>query len=200
MSAPASDVAFTPSVKAAQRRLGSRDAYAKMEQGGGWETDLTPDLAAFIGEQTSIFLATASAEGQPYIQHRGGPKGFLRVLGDRTLAFADLRGNRQYVSIGNLAENPRVQLFLIDYEHQRRVKIWGVARVVEDDPELVKKLLAPGQKGRAERAFVIDVTAWDVNCPQHIPRRFEAADVEAALAARDRRIADLEAEVARLSA
>jgi predicted pyridoxine 5'-phosphate oxidase superfamily flavin-nucleotide-binding protein len=194
---PPSDVAFSDSVKAVQARLGSRKSYARLETGDGWETTISPDLAAFIGEQRSFFMATASAAGQPYIQHRGGPKGFLRVLDERTLAFADFRGNRQYVSMGNLAENPKVCVFLIDYAHRQRVKVWGEARVVEDDPALVTKLVVPGHvdEARPERAIVIDVATWDANCPQHIPVRFEAADVEAALASRDARIAALEAEL-----
>ena len=167
-----------------------------MEQGGGWETAVGDDLAAFIEEQTSVFLATANAAGQPYIQHRGGPKGFLRVLDPSTIGFADYRGNRQYISIGNLSENPKVHLFLIDYVHQRRVKIWGQATVVEDDPELVAKLMPQGYEARPERAILIHVTAWDVNCPQHIPQRLEAADVARVLAERDRRIAELEARLA----
>lgn len=192
-----SDVAFTPSVKAVQSRLGSRAAYARMEAGNGWQTQIDDELATFIGEQTSFFLATANREGQPYIQHRGGPPGFLRVLDEKTLAFADFRGNRQYVSMGNLAENPRVHLFLIDYAHRQRIKIWGEAEVVEDDPELVARLAVPGYAGRPERAFVIRVTAWDANCPQHIPQRLEAADVAEALDERDRKIAELESRLAR---
>jgi uncharacterized protein len=194
---PPSDVAFSDSVKAVQTRLGSRKAYARLETGDGWETTISPDLAAFIGDQISFFMATANAVGQPYIQHRGGPKGFLRVLDEKTLAFADFRGNRQYISLGNLAENDKVCLFFIDYAHKQRVKVWGTARVVEDDPALVAKLAVPGYEGRPERAIVIDVSTWDANCPQHIPRRFEAADVEEALASRDRRIAELEAQVER---
>jgi predicted pyridoxine 5'-phosphate oxidase superfamily flavin-nucleotide-binding protein len=192
---PSSDIAFTDSVKAVQTRRGSRQAYARMEEAGGWETEITGDLAAFVGEQTSFFLATANADGQPYIQHRGGPKGFLRVLDRTTLGFADLRGNRQYISVGNLADNPKVHLFLIDYVNRRRVKIWGEAAIVEDDPALLARLSA-GEGTKAERAIVIRVAAWDANCPQHIPQRFEAADVAAALAARDRRIAELEAQLA----
>ena len=190
-----SDVAFTETVKAIQTRKGSRQAYARMEQRGGWETQIGDELAAFIGEQTSFFLATANADGQPYIQHRGGPKGFLRVLDGSTLAFADFRGNRQYISLGNLEENPKVHLFLIDYAHRRRVKIWGEATVVEDDPVLLAKLTPDDYDAKAERAFVIRVVAWDENCPQHIPQRLDAVDVEAALAERDRRIAELEARL-----
>lgn len=194
----ASDVAFTDTVKAIQTRKGSRQAYARMEQGAGWETEITDALAAFVAEQTSFFLATANAAGQPYIQHRGGPKGFLRVLDEHTLGFADFRGNRQYISLGNLADNPKVHLFLIDYANQRRLKIWGEATVVEDDPVLLAKLAPVGYDARPERAIVLRVAAWDANCPQHIPQRFEAADVAAALAERDGRIADLEARLRRL--
>jgi uncharacterized protein len=197
---PSSDVAFTAAVKAVQARKGSRKAYAAMEQRGGWETTITSELSAFVARQTSFFLATSSAEGQPYIQHRGGPAGFLRVIDEATLAFADFSGNRQYISLGNLAENPRVHLFLIDYMERRRIKIWGEARVVEDDPGLLARLAPAGYGARPEQAIVIRVAAWDVNCPQHIPRRFDEADVKAALEARDRKIAELEAELARLRA
>lgn len=190
-----SDVAFTDAVKAIQTQKGSRAAYARMEQGGGWETTVTPELAAFIAQQTSVFLASANAEGQPYIQHRGGPAGFLKVLDERTLGFADFRGNRQYITLGNLAENPKVHLFLIDYAHQRRIKIWGEARSVEDDPALVARLMPSGYDARPERAITIAITAWDANCPQHIPQRFEAEDVAAALAKKDARIAELEAQL-----
>jgi predicted pyridoxine 5'-phosphate oxidase superfamily flavin-nucleotide-binding protein len=193
---PSSDVAFSDPVKAIQARLGSREAYAELERGGGFATEIDGDLANFIAEQRSLFMATASAAGQPYIQHRGGPPGFLHVLDPQTLAFADFRGNRQYISLGNLSENPRVQLFLIDYVNRRRVKVWGEAKVVEDDAALVARLAPAGYKARPERAIVIHVTAWDANCPQHIPLRLEAEDVEKALATRDARIAQLEAELA----
>ncbi len=196
----ASDVAFTPTVKAVQARKGSRPAYARMEERGSWETRITPDLAGFIAAQTSIFLATASKDGQPYIQHRGGPPGFLHVLDERTLGFADFAGNRQYITQGNLADNPKAHLFLIDYAQRRRVKIWGEARIVDDDAELLAKLMPDGYKARAEQAILFTVAAWDSNCPQHIPQRFEAADVAAALAERDRRIEELEGEIARLRA
>jgi len=193
-----SDVAFTPSVKALQTRKGSRDRYARMEERGAWQTRITPDLAAFIAAQTSVFLASANLEGQPYIQHRGGPAGFLRVVDDDTIGFADFAGNRQYITQGNLADNPKAQLFLIDYAHQRRVKIWGEARVVEGDAELTAKLMPEGYKARPEHVILFTVRAWDANCPQHIPQRIEVADVAVALAARDERIEALEAEVKRL--
>ncbi|WP_233862401.1 pyridoxamine 5'-phosphate oxidase family protein [Paraburkholderia adhaesiva] len=194
-----SDVAFTPTVKAMQQRLGSRGMYARVESEHGWEAAIPPNIKSFIEAQTSVFLATANAEGQPYIQHRGGPAGFLRVLDERTIAFADFKGNRQYITLGNLADNPRAHLFLIDYARTRRLKIWGTARAV-DDPELIAKLMPEGYDAVPERAIVFTVEAWDRNCPQHIPQRFDAADVEAALTARDTRIEALEAEAAQREA
>jgi len=195
-----SDAAFTPSVKSVQERKGSRPAYGRMEQRGGWQSRIAPDLAQFIAAQTSVFLATVNADGQPYIQHRGGPPGFLHVLAENTIAFADFAGNRQYITQGNLADNPKVHLFLIDYAHRQRVKIWGEARVVEGYSALVAKLMPQGYRARPEQVIVLTVTAWDANCPQHIPQRFEAADVASALAERDRRIEALEAEIKRLGA
>lgn len=197
MSTPTSDVAFTPTVKEIQARKGSRAAYARMESRGGWRTAIDDDLAAFIAQQTSWFLATANAAGQPYVQHRGGPPGFLHVLDPHTLAFADFKGNRQYISQGNLVENPKVHLFLIDYTTATRVKIWGEARVVEDDPALLARLMPAGYDAKPEQAIVIHVTAWDANCHQHIPQRIDAADVARVLAEKDARIAALEAELAR---
>ncbi|MGL4556161.1 MAG: pyridoxamine 5'-phosphate oxidase family protein [Afipia sp.] len=193
-----SDVAFTPAVKAIQTRKGSRGGYAHMEDGGGFRTEIDQGLAAFIGEQTSFFLATANAEGQPYIQHRGGPAGFIRILDKSTLAFADYKGNRQYITQGNLTENPKAYIFLIDYVNRRRIKIWGEARVVEDDPALTAALMPKDYKARPEQTIIFKITAWDSNCPQHIPMKFDAADVATAIAARDERIAELEAEVALL--
>ncbi|AZO50765.1 MAG: pyridoxamine 5'-phosphate oxidase [Mesorhizobium sp.] len=194
----ASDVAFTPSVKAIQARKGSREAYSRVEERGGWRDVITPDLAAFIAAQTSVFLATANGEGQPYIQHRGGPAGFLKVLDEKTIGFADFTGNRQFITQGNLADNAQAFLFLIDYAHRQRIKVWGRARVVEGDAELTASLMPRGYKARPEQVILFNVSTWDANCPQHIPQRFEAADVAAALAERDRRIASLEQEVERL--
>ena len=193
-----SDVAFTPAVKAIQQRKGSRASYARMEEGGSWETRITPELRAFIAAQTSIFMATANLEGQPYIQHRGGPAGFLRVLDEQTLGFVDYVGNRQYITLGNLGENPKAHLFLIDYAHRKRVKLWGEARVVEGDEELTRRLMPQGYKARAAQVILFRIAAWDANCPQHIPRRLESAEVTAAIEQRDRRIAALEDELARL--
>jgi predicted pyridoxine 5'-phosphate oxidase superfamily flavin-nucleotide-binding protein len=193
----ASDVAFTPAVKSIQTRKGSREAYARAEQ-HGWRTDVDENLAAFLEDANSFYFATASADGQPYIQHRGGPKGFLRVLDKQTLAFADYAGNQQFLTQGNLSENPRAYIFIMDYAHRRRVKIWGEARVVEDDAALTQSLMPKGYRARPEQVIVFKLAAWDTNCPQHIPQKFDAADVTAALAARDQRISELEAEVAAL--
>ena len=195
-----SDVAFTPAVKAIQTRKGSREAYANVEARGGWRSEIDENLAAFLAETNSFYLATASADGQPYIQHRGGPKGFIKVLDKNTIAFADYSGNRQYVTQGNLSENPKAHLFVMDYAHRRRVKIWGEARVVEDDPALLRSLMPRGYKARPEAAILFRISAWDTNCPQHIPQKFDATDVAAALAVRDGRIAELEAELAGLKA
>ena len=194
----ASDVAFTPSVKAVQSRKGSRASYARMEVGAGWQTTITENLAEFIAAQTSIFLATASATGQPYIQHRGGPPGFLKVLDNKTIGFADFRGNRQFISMGNLAENPRAHLFLLDYSTQQRIKLWGTAEIIEDDAALVARLMPPDYQAKSDQALLFHINAWDANCPQHIPQRLDAADVDRALKERDSRIADLESEIARL--
>jgi len=197
---PSSDVAFTPAVKAVQECRGSRKSYRRMEERDGWQTKITPDLAAFLAERDSAYLATANAAGQPYVQHRGGPKGFIRVLDEKTLGFADYVGNRQYISIGNLTENDRAFLFLMGYAHRRRVKIWGRARVVADDPQLLARLMQGGYNARPEQAILFTVEAWDVNCPQHIPRKFDATDVAAAVEKLKQRISELEAENARLRA
>lgn len=193
-----SDIAFSPTVKAIQAAKGSRQAYARMEAGRGWATEIDATLAEFVARQRSIFMATTSAEGQPYVQHRGGPPGFLRVVGPRTLGLADLRGNRQYISVGNLADDPRVCLLLLDYTLRTRVKIWGRAEVIEGDDALLASLAPAGYDAHPERAILVHVAAWDRNCPQHIPLRMEAEDVEAALAAKDREIAALRAELDRL--
>lgn len=197
---PSSDIAFTPSVKAVQERRGSRKGYARMETKGGFATTIDPNLAGFIAGIRSFYLATANKDGQPYIQHRGGPPGFLRVIDEKTLIFADFSGNRQYISTGNLAENPRALLFLMDYENRQRVKIWGTARVIEDDAELIAKLFPKGYKARAEAAILFTVEAWDANCPQHIPQMLFAEDVAGVVVALQDRIAALEAENARLHA
>ena len=193
-SAPSRDIAFTPAVKAVQERLGSRRLYAD----GGFRSEVTEDLAAFLAERDSFYLATASADGRPYIQHRGGPKGFLKVLGPRELGFADFAGNRQYVTLGNLSENDRVFLFLMDYAQRQRVKIWGRARVVEDDPALMERLALPGYRAKAERAIVVTLEAWDPNCRQHIVPRFDEETLGRVVQKLTDRIAELESELARL--
>jgi predicted pyridoxine 5'-phosphate oxidase superfamily flavin-nucleotide-binding protein len=198
MNSYPSDVAFTPAVKAIQARKGSREAYAHVEQHGGWRTEVDDNLTAFLAEANSLFFATASADGQPYIQHRGGPKGFVRVLDKQTLAFADYSGNQQFITQGNLSENPKAHIFVMDFAHRRRVKIWGEARIVEDDPALLASLMPAGYKARPQQVILFKIAAWDTNCPQHIPQKFDAADVAAALASRDTRIAQLEAELAQL--
>jgi hypothetical protein len=190
----ASDVAFSPAVKTIQTRKGSRRAYA----GRDFRSEVDDDLAAFLAEANSFYLATASADGQPYIQHRGGPKGFLKVLDKHTLAFADYAGNRQYITQGNLTESSKAYIFVMDYAHRRRVKIWGEARVVEGDDALTQSLFPKGYRARPEQVILFKITAWDTNCPQHIPQKLDAVDVAAALAVRDERIAELEAEVAAL--
>ncbi len=202
-----SDVAFTPAVKAIQARKGSREAYAQVEQNGGWRTEIDDRLAAFLANTDSFYLATATRDGQPYIQHRGGPKGFVKVLDKSTIAFADYAGNRQYLTQGNLTENPKAHIFIMDYAHRRRVKIWGEARVVEDDPALTQSLMPKGYRARPEQVIIFRISAWDTNCPQHIPQKFDAVDVAAAMAEasakieeRDARIAALEAEIAKLKA
>src|ERR1700685_229752 len=191
-----SDVGFTPAVKSIQTRKGSREAYARVEQQGGWRTEIDDNLAGFLAEISSCYLATASAAGQPYIQHRGGPKGFVKILDKNTIAFTDFSGNRQYITQGNLSENPKAHIFVMDYAHRRRVKIWGEARVVDDDPALTRSLMPQGYKARPEQVILFKISAWDTNCPQHIPQKFDAADVAAALASRDTHIAELEAELA----
>jgi predicted pyridoxine 5'-phosphate oxidase superfamily flavin-nucleotide-binding protein len=191
MNAPSSDIAFTPTVKAIQARRGSREAYERLEQRGGFRQGITPELAAFIAGLDSVYLGTASADGQPYIQHRGGPKGFLKVLDERTLGLADYRGNRQYITTGNLADNPRAFLFLMDYARRRRIKIWGRARTVEDDPALLARL-SDTDGAAAEQVILFEVEAWDINCPQHIPQKIDADDVAAVVARLQGRIEELE--------
>lgn len=195
---PASDVAFTASVKAVQERHGSREDYRWIEEGGGWRTLVTPELASFISRQDSVYFATANARGQPYVQHRGGPPGFLHVLDEKTLAFADFHGNRQFISTGNLIENDQALLFLIDYATRRRIKLWGRARAVEDDAELLARLMPGGYRARALQAIVFTLVAWDVNCDKHIPQKFPAAEVTRTVNELRARIAQLEAENARL--
>jgi predicted pyridoxine 5'-phosphate oxidase superfamily flavin-nucleotide-binding protein len=194
-----SDIVFTPAARAAQAERGSARAYDK-RIAVGFPDRVTPELAAFIGELDTAFLATVSAAGAPYIQHRGGPKGFIKVLDDRTLGFADYAGNRQYITISNLAENDRAYLFLIDFAARRRIKVWGRARAVEDDPALLARLADPGYRARPERAILFTVEAWDVNCSQHITARFSEDEIVGATVVMRERIAALEAENVQLRA
>ena len=177
MERPISDVAFTPAVKAAQEARGARSSYAKMEQRGGWNDTVTTALREFIAERDSFYLGTASADGQPYIQHRGGPKGFLKVIDDKTLAMADYAGNSQYISLGNLSENNKAVIFLMDYPNRHRIKVWGTAEFVEDDAELLEQVSDPDYGARVQRALVFHVSAWDVNCNQHITPRYTAEEI-----------------------
>jgi predicted pyridoxine 5'-phosphate oxidase superfamily flavin-nucleotide-binding protein len=198
MKQPVSDIAFTPSVKAIQERMGSRKQYARMEEGDGWSDNITQELEDFLSEVDSFYLATANADGRPYIQHRGGPKGFLKVLDDRTLAFADFMGNRQYISLGNLAENNQAFLFLMDYATQTRIKVWGTAEAIEDDPDLLQKLTDPQYKGKPERVIRFHAEAWDANCRQHIPLKYSQEDVKSIVQPLHDSLAKLEAENERL--
>src|SRR6201987_22718 len=192
-----SDVAFTSAVKAIQAIKGSREIF---EERGDWRTEVDEALAAFLADANSFYLATASSAGQPYIQHRGGPKGFIKVLDKNTIAFADYAGNRQYLTQGNLADNPKAHIFIMDYAHRRRVKIWGEARVIEDDPALLESLMPKGYRARPEQVILFKISAWDTNCPQHIPQKFDATDVVAAMSEAAAKIAALESEVAKLKA
>jgi len=195
-----SDIAFTDAVKAQQTRMGSRRAYSHMEDSQGWPTTITPELEQFITARNSMYLATANAAGQPYIQHRGGPPGFLRVLDERTFGFADFAGNKQYITLGNIQENAKAHVFLMDYAHRRRIKIWGELSAVEGDAALNARMKPEGYKARVERVMLIKINAWDVNCPQHIPMKIDAEDVRVAIETRDARIAELEAELSALRA
>jgi predicted pyridoxine 5'-phosphate oxidase superfamily flavin-nucleotide-binding protein len=196
--APSSDIAFTPMVKALQTERGSRASYAKIDERGGFRTAVTEDLTSFLEGIDTAYLATATADGQPYAQHRGGPKGFIRVVDETTLGFADYTGNRQYVSTGNLAENDKAFLFLMDYANRRRIKLWGRARVVSNDMALIDRLMPQDYRARPEQAILFEVLAWDVNCPQHIPQKLDADEVAAVVKRLELRIAALETENAAL--
>src|SRR5205085_8357058 len=190
-----SDIVFTAAARGAQAERGDAD---RRQKANGFPDTVTPELAAFIAEQDTAFLGTASADGAPYIQHRGGPKGFIKVVDERTLGFADYRGNRQYITLGNLSENDRAYLFLIDFSRRQRIKLWGRARVIENDDALVAKLFDHGYKARPERVILFRIEAWDVNCSQHITARLTAEEVEGLLGTVQERIAALQAENARL--
>ncbi len=194
----ASDVVFSAAVKAMQTQLGSREMFERrLADGRDFGTAITADLARFIGVRDSFYLGTASAAGQPYIQHRGGPPGFLHVLSETRLAFADFAGNRQYVTLGNISENDRATMFLMDYAHKQRVKLWGRLSA-NDDGDLLARLSPSGYPGKPQRVLVFDVEAWDVNCQQHIVPRLTEADLAPAIQKLHARIAELESEVAAL--
>jgi len=190
-----SDIAFTPAVKAFQKRKGSREGYARIERSHGWQTTVTPDLAAFLANLDMFYLGTSNAEGQPYIQHRGGSPGFLKVIDDHTLGFADFGGNRQYITLGNLSENPKAFIFLMDYANRRRVKLWGTAKVIESDSDLLETLRDPDYPGKVERVILFTIDAWDINCPQHIHKRFSDRQIAPVIEKLQSRIAELEAEL-----
>ena len=194
----ASDIAFTPAVKAIQSRKGSRSAYSKVEKGRGWQTKVTSELTVFLSELDMFYLGTANAEGQPYIQYRGGSPGFLKVMDDKTLGFADFAGNKQYITLGNLSENPKAFIFLMDYAHSRRVKLWGSAHAVEDDPTLLDQLRDPSYPGEVERAILFTIEAWDVNCPQHIHKRFSQATVDSEVKQLRSQVQELQAKLDKL--
>lgn len=196
----ASDIAFTPAVKAIQTENGSRSSYAEVEQGYGWQTTVTPALQAFLADLDMFYLGTANSEGQPYIQYRGGTPGFLKVMDEKTLGFSDFGGNRQYITLGNLSENVKAFIFLMDYAHSRRIKAWGTARVVTDDPKLLDQLRDPTYPGRVERAILFSIEAWDVNCPQHIHKRFSQRQIAPVIEQLQSRIKDLEAKLATFEA
>jgi len=188
------DVLFSPAVKAEQARLGSRTQFEDRE----WATEITDNLREFLATIDTFFLATASADGRPYVQHRGGPPGFLKPIGTHTLAFADFAGNRQYITLGHLKENDRAHIFIPHFATQQRVKLWGRARVVEGDLELMERLVDPTYKAKPQRAIVFTLEAWDANCRQHIVPRYSEAEMAPALNKLIARIKELEEEVARL--
>ena len=189
------DLAYSKSVKAMQQHLGARDRNAEMERETR-NTDVTEGLSAYLAQRTSILIATASKAGWPYVQHRGGPKGFVHTLDRRTIAFADYPGNKQYITLGNLAENPKATILAINHAERQRVKLWGEAQLVEDDRELLDSLMPPGGAVYLTRAIRFRVLAWDINCPSHIPQLFSLEEVEAASAAMLARIAELEGQLA----
>lgn len=190
------DLAYSKSVKAMQQHLGARDRNAELAREPR-NTEVTDGLSAYLAERTSILFATAAKSGWPYVQHRGGPKGFMHTLDRHTLAFADYPGNKQYITLGNLAENPKATILAIDHAQRQRVKIWGEAALVEDDRDLLDLLMPEGSAVFLTRAIRFRVLAWDINCPSHIPQLFTLEEVEAASAAMLARIAELEAEIAK---
>jgi predicted pyridoxine 5'-phosphate oxidase superfamily flavin-nucleotide-binding protein len=196
MAGTPSDIAFTAAVKEIQKAKGSREGYARMERGRGWHTRVTADLTEFLSDMDMFYLGTANAAGHPYIQYRGGPPGFLKVIDEHTLGFTDFGGNRQYITLGNLSENPKAFIFLMDYANSRRVKLWGTAKVVENDPQLLARLADPEYQPTPERAILFAVEAWDINCPQHIHQRFSVRQIQPMVKGLQERVKQLEAELA----
>lgn len=194
-----SDMAFSASVKKRQKEMGSRNTYQKMAERRDWQQELTM-LKPFIVARDSFYMSSVNADGQPYIQHRGGPKGFLKVLDESHLFFADYSGNRQYISVGNFDDNNKVHLFLMDYPNRTRIKIWGEATIVSKDNEALKKLMETKYVAQVERFIQIKVTAWDANCPQHIQQRYTWKEMEPHFDVLNQKIQDLEKQVAVLSA
>ncbi|MEM6623594.1 MAG: pyridoxamine 5'-phosphate oxidase family protein [Pseudomonadota bacterium] len=195
-----SDIAFTDAVKARQEQMGSRRNLERRAATRDWSDEITADLAAYLAERNSFYMATVSSDGHPYIQHRGGPKGFLKVLNPKQLGFADFAGNRQYISTGNLDGNDRVHLFVTDYANSQRIKLWGRAQVVDDDPAMLAQLTVAGYQAKPERAFLIDVEAWDSNCPQHLPELHSVDTIQMVTTKMGQQIAQLQAENAELKA
>lgn len=186
------ELAFTPGVKRVQERMGSRRSYQRLEQGDAHHDVLGPNEAAFIAERDSFYMATVGETGWPYIQHRGGPPGFIRVLDEKTIGFADFRGNRQYVSVGNLDNDDRVSLILMDYPNRARLKVLGRARLVGlDDQDTLEKLSIPGYRAVVERGIVIRIEAFDWNCPQHITPRYTLSEIDNATASRHQPMAEI---------
>lgn len=198
MTRPSSDIAFTPAVKAIQAQKGSRTSYARMEAHGGWRTKVTEDLAGFLAGLDMFYLGTSNRDGQPYIQYRGGPAGFLKVIDEHTLGFADFGGNRQYITLGNLSENPKAFLFLMDYVNQQRIKVWGQAEVVEGNAELNSRLSDENYSANVERTILFQIEAWDINCQQHIHRRFPATAVEQVIESMRQEIEQLKSDYVEL--
>ncbi len=192
---PTSDIAFSPTVKLIQESRGTRAGFKPLEERGGWRSAITPEVAAFLTRARSAFLSTVNADGQPYVQHRGGPAGFLKVLDDHSLGFADFKGNGQYISIGNLRDNPRVCLIVVDFETRRRIKLWGRATVVEDDAEILARVTPAGYAAVPEQAILLHVEAWDTHVSAHIPRLIPAEDAEHTIARLEARIRELEEQV-----
>lgn len=193
-----SDIAFTPAVKAIQFAKGSRSSYSKMEERGSWQTTVTPELEAFLADLDMFYLGTSNAEGQPYIQYRGGPPGFLQVIDEQTLGFADFGGNQQFISLGNLSENPKAFIFLMDYVHSRRIKLWGKARIVEGDAQLENNLRDPEYPGKVERVVLFEIEAWDINCPQHIHKRFPQREIALVVEQLQQQVQELKEQLATL--